>query len=174
MAAKITVFATVKGDTLVGGMGASRINIRRDSSSFSVSDLVIATPGASGFLHRGSFTLSPYPLHEIPFGEQFRLYYEVYGASQGEHLRISIKIKRERARGILERLGLRSGGSQATISFEQAAKWDSPGIAAHDVLLGGNLDPGRYEVGVTILSKGRAVTRHTVMVVTPPTYPAPR
>jgi hypothetical protein len=168
MTAQISVFAAIEGDTLLGGMGVTSTQIRRDSSSFSISDLVIAMPNTSGFLNRGKYSLSPYPGHQTPFGQQFRLYYEVYGATPGANLRISIKIKKESARGILQRLGLRSGGSPATVNFEQPARPDPAGVTANDVLLGGDLDPGQYKIEITVTSNGRMATRTAVLIVAQP------
>jgi hypothetical protein len=81
---QMRVTAVDAADTLIGATRSVPFHVRIDEPAIALSDVVVADVGTSGPLERGSFRISPLPGNTVKTGDAFRLFFELYGVSQGD------------------------------------------------------------------------------------------
>jgi hypothetical protein len=115
-----------------------------------LSDLVIAET-RNGTWSRGPIRLAPIPAHLIAAGTAFRLFYELYGAQNGDSLDVQIIMAPGDDPSVLSRLkSLVDRNSAKQIGFSERAEVDESGTARVVREIGADLEPGRYVVTVRI------------------------
>jgi hypothetical protein len=153
-------------DTLRGGTTTTPFHVRVDTDAFSLSDVVIADPGNTGLLVRGSRRIAPIPEHRIQPGDAYRVFAELYGAAAGEELVVTAQLKRRRNNASLkEQLRLTQTRDERTITFKQSAVVDARGVAFIDVDVSGDLIPGTYVVELSVKSPKATASRTATLIV---------
>ncbi len=118
--------------------------------ALTMSDLVVGQPGP-GTWRRGAVSISPLPGHQIAAGGSFRLFYELYGAKEGETLRTRITIAPGTDPDLLSRLKALFGEQRVVeLSFTETAMPGPDGTLQVERTITPSLDPGRYALEVTI------------------------
>jgi hypothetical protein len=167
--AKLLVVAMNDAEQTRGVQRTRDVSIALAPGAFSISDLVVGEPDASGLLVRGSYRISPLPAHAITSGNEFRLFFELYGVAANADLQTTIKVTRNERKSIAELLRLYPGRrDQRELSFASRANLDARGIAVQDVAVGGDLLPGDYTIEVTVRGPAGVVTRKASLQVDPP------
>jgi hypothetical protein len=169
--ARLHVFAADGGDEERGAYLDADLP-RGDAAAASISSIVVAAPGAAGPLVRGSTSVWPHAGHAVLLGETFRLFYEIYGLASDEPLRTRVTVQHtdmERARSLLDLFRDKRG--DRVIEFDGVAELDERGIAVHDLVLGGDLVPGRYSITVEVRTGTATLQRTALLVVREPAEP---
>jgi hypothetical protein len=160
------VIALDAADTTRGGIRTAPLNVRGYPSPQGMSDIVLAIPDLAGILQRGSFSIEPLPGHIADFGQQFRVFFEVYGAEKGADVKTTLSVTRTDQSALQQLRSLFPGKvASRTLSFDRKAELDERGVFVEDVLLSGDFVPGQYVVEVTISFGGRKYTRHTGLTI---------
>jgi hypothetical protein len=137
---------TVKSTTSnAGSSAARRVTTREISPGVGMSDIVIADSVHGGGLVRDTVAISPIPNNVVIPGPSFRLYFETYGVQPGLRVRFEIEVSQIAHHGILEKLGLKRPLVRR-VSFEQVPAERQGEPLVTDVLISGNLPPGRYRI----------------------------
>jgi hypothetical protein len=162
---QMRVTAVDAADTLIGATRSVPFHVRIDEPAIALSDVVVADVGTSGPLERGSFRISPLPGNTVKTGDAFRLFFELYGVSQGDDVETIIQLRRTDPKTIVEQLR-RGKRDERTLSFREAAQIDGRGIAVRDVEVAGDLIRGTYSIDVTVkLANGSIVKRSSTLHV---------
>ncbi|MEO5509961.1 MAG: hypothetical protein ABIV28_01945 [Longimicrobiales bacterium] len=166
---RLLVLAMNDEDPTRGTQKIRQITIPADGGRTAISDIVVGTPDAAGLLVRGAYRVSPLPDHAITSGSDFRLFYEMYGIAEGANVETTIKVTRNERKSIAELLRLYPGRrDERELTFSNAAKLDSRGIAVQDVAVGGDLLPGAYTILVTVKTAAGEVSRSGALQVDAP------
>ena len=135
----------------------------------SLSDLVLAEL-ADGNWRRGGVRLMPLVAHAIPAGQAFRVYVEGYNFTAEEPLEIRLVVAPGTGSGILARLRELISDRQAmSLSFNESATVDADGVMRVLKQVGGEIQPGAYNLELTIrrLSTGETVVARTLLTAAP-------
>jgi hypothetical protein len=124
----------------------------RSSAQLGLCDLIVAVAGSTGPLQRPGHSLQPIvgPVSQ----ETFDLYYEVYGATDGEILDVEIAVAR--GRGLLRRR------QEVTLRFRDTASGE--GWQAFRRLIRHELVAGAYEVTVSLQSSRSGRVKRTTTI----------
>jgi hypothetical protein len=136
----------------------------------SASDLVVGDESGARW-RRGNIALSPLPGHVVASHGRFRLFYEIYGAQANDPLRTEIVIAPGRATELGDRIRtLIERREGFTVSFDGSATVDADGSVRELRNIASNLQPGLYDVQVTITNArtGERVTATTSLRIASP------
>jgi hypothetical protein len=166
--ARLHVFVGDARDPERGGYAEQRV-ITIPTGSLAMSSIVVAVPGEAGPLVRGDHRVAPQPGHVVTVGDEFRLFYELYGIERDAALETAVRIRRTREDDLEGVLAQFSGKrAERELQFREPAEPDRRGVVVRDVAIGGDLVPGDYAVDVVVRTPAGQLRGSTALRIREP------
>jgi hypothetical protein len=166
--ATIRVSARNQADTLQGQIVSTTRSIPAFTrNALAMSDLVIAETRPGTWLRHG-IGLEPVAANRLLTNQPFRLFYELYGVSQGETVDVEIVLEPDRPEGLLGRIAeLISRREAMTLRFREPVQLAGADVAAVTRDITAELEPGEYTLSVKVTRRqdDASCTAATAVVV---------